>query len=109
MPNLTFGQNSLTVDNIRLRGGTVRVYGRNIPGTSVQVMGQYIGVDADGKFVAEQLLPYGDQSVEVLVDDENGIQTRIVRSVDVKSRDTFYVAQVEATIGETISRIFLTD
>ena len=98
-----FGHNSLIVDNIRVRGGAVRVYGRNVPGDYVDVMGQSIAVDKDGKFVAEQLLPNGEQSVEVSVAGENGTQNRIVRSVDVKSRDTFYVAQIEATIGETIS------
>ena len=38
-----------------------------------------------------------------MVDGENGSQNRILRNVDVKTRDTFYVAQIEATIGETIS------
>jgi len=98
-----FGQNSLIVDNIRVRGGSVRVYGRNVPGRFVNVMGQSIAVDAEGKFVAEQLLPNGEQTVDVVFEDDNGTQNRIVRTVDVKSRDTFYVAQIEATIGETIS------
>ena len=61
-----FGHNSLIVDNIRVRGGAVRVYGRNVPGDYVEVMGQSIAVDKDGKFVAEQLLPNGEQSVEAV-------------------------------------------
>ena len=93
-----FGQNSLIVDNIRVRGGSVRVYGRNVPGRFVNVMGQSIAVDADGKFVAEQLLPNGEQTVDVVFEDDNGMQNRIVRTVDVKSRDTFYVAQIEACL-----------
>ena len=66
-------------------------------------MGQSIAVDEEGKFVTEQLLPSGEQNIEVVVDGENGSQNRILRNVDVKTRDTFYVAQIEATIGETIS------
>ena len=80
-----FGQNSLIVDNIRVRGGSVRVYGRNVPGRFVNVMGQSIAVDADGKFVAEQLLPNGEQTVDVVFEDDNGTQNRIVRTVDVLS------------------------
>ncbi|MEP3892512.1 MAG: hypothetical protein ABJN52_00770 [Litorimonas sp.] len=93
----TFGQNTLETSNVRVRGGSVRVYGRNVPGETATVMGETIRIDADGRFVAEQLLPAGPQSVTI----EAGLQT-LVRSVDVKSKDTFYVAQIEATIGERI-------
>jgi uncharacterized repeat protein (TIGR01451 family) len=95
-----FGQNTLLKDNIRVRGGAVRVYGRNVPGESVSVMGQNIAVDPQGLFIAEQLLPAGKQSVEVRIAGLNGGEQRILRSVDVKARDTFYAAQIEATIGE---------
>jgi uncharacterized repeat protein (TIGR01451 family) len=100
---MTFGHNTLLNDNIRVRGGSVRVYGRNVPGDQVSVMGQTITVDNDGKFVAEQILPTGKQSVEVRVAGVNGTENRILRRVDVKNRDTFYVAQIEATVGENIT------
>ena len=95
-----FGQNTILKNNIRVRGGTVRVYGRNVPGESVNVLGQTIAVDAQGLFVAEQLLPAGEQSVDIRVDGLGGTDSRIVRTVNVKSRDVFYAAQIEATIGE---------
>ncbi len=95
-----FGQNTLLKDNIRVRGGSVRVYGRNVPGETATVMGQNIAIDPQGLFVAEQLLPAGEQSVEVRIAGANGGEQRILRSVDVKARDTFYAAQIEATIGE---------
>jgi uncharacterized repeat protein (TIGR01451 family) len=98
-----FGQNALSIDNIRLRGGSVRVYGRNVPGSTVLVMGQTITVDNDGKFISEQILPIGEQSVEIKVAGQNGTENRILRTVDVKNRDTFYVAQIEATVGENIA------
>ena len=98
-----FGQNSLLTDNIRVRGGSVRVYGRNVPGETVRVMGQALTVDGDGKFISEQILPTGEQSVEINVAGENGTENRILRSVHVKNKDTFYVAQIEATIGENIA------
>ena len=93
----TFGQNTLETSNVRVRGGSVRVYGRNISGETAIVMGERVRVDEDGRFIAEQLLPAGQQDVTI----EAGGQT-LVRSVDVKSKDTFYVAQVEATVGERI-------
>ncbi len=93
----TYGQNTLETSNVRVRGGSVRVYGRNVLGETAIVMGETVRVDSDGRFVAEQLLPAGPQSITV----EAGLQ-KLVRSVDVKSKDTFYVAQVEATIGERI-------
>ncbi len=93
----TFGQNTLETSNVRVRGGAVRVYGRNVVGETAIVMGENVRIDSDGRFVAEQLLPAGKQSVTI----KAGHQT-LVRSVDVKSKDTFYVAQIEATIGERI-------
>ena len=101
--NTAFGQNALSVDNIRVRGGSVRVYGRNVAGATAMVMGQTITVDGDGKFISEQILPIGEQTVEIKVAGENGTENRILRTVDVKSKDTFYVAQIEATIGENIA------
>jgi len=98
-----FGKNSLRLDNIRLRGGAVRVYGRNVAGTTAQVMDQTILIDADGKFITEQILPMGEQTVEIKVAGENGSENRILRTVDVKNKDTFYVAQIEATVGENIA------
>jgi len=93
----TYGQNTLESSNVRVRGGSVRVYGRNVPGETAVVMGETVRIDSDGRFVAEQLLPAGEQSITI----KAGLQT-LVRAIDVKSRDTFYVAQVEATIGERI-------
>ncbi|WP_427454228.1 DUF7507 domain-containing protein [Litorimonas sp. WD9-15] len=95
-PN-SFGQNTLQVSNILVRGGAVRVYGRNVAGETATVMGEQVRVDEQGRFVMEQLLPAGEQSVMI----EAGGQT-IARMVDVKARETFYVAQVEATIGQRI-------
>jgi len=95
-PN-SFGQNILQVSNILVRGGAVRVYGRNVTGDQASVMGERVQIDENGRFVIEQLLPAGEQSVLI----EAGGQT-ISRLVDVKARDTFYVAQIEATIGQRI-------
>jgi len=95
-----FGQNTLVKNNVTVRGGAVRVYGRNINAEEVGVMGQRVRVDASGRFVAEQLLPAGQQRVELWLPGTEAGVSRVVRMVDVKSRDTFFVGQAEATIGQ---------
>jgi uncharacterized repeat protein (TIGR01451 family) len=92
-----YGQSTLQSSNIRVRGGTVRVYGRNVPGASVTVLGQNVSIDESGRFVVEQLLPTGDQAVTITAAGE----TRM-RSVTVPSRDTFAVGQIEATVGDRL-------
>ena len=94
-----FGQDTLASSKITVRGGSVRVYGRNVPGRSVTVMGEQVEVDRNGRFVSEQIMPPGSRQIEILVDG-----TKIIRTVDVKSSGTFYVAQIEATIGEQIGK-----
>ncbi len=95
-----FGQNTLVKNNVTTRGGAVRVYGRNIAGGTALVMGQTVRVDESGRFVSEQILPKGEQQVAVELAGVNGTTHRMVRMVEVKDRDTFYVAQIEATVGE---------
>jgi len=95
-----FGQNTLVKNNVTVRGGAVRIYGRNIDAQEVSIMGQRVRVDDSGRFVAEQLLPAGQQQVELWLPGTEAGVNRVVRMVDVKSRDTFYVAQAEATIGQ---------
>jgi len=98
-----FGQNTLLVNNITVRGGSVRVYGRNVAGDTVQVLGQTVAVDEDGKFIIEQLLPAGTQSIDIVADGKNGKDAKIIRSVDVKSKGIFYAAQIESTVGQNIA------
>jgi len=98
-----FGQSTLQLSNILVRGGTVRVYGRNVPGQRVTVLGQEIGIDENGRFVSEQLLPAGERAIDITVDGVNDTTKRIIRTVDVKARDVFYVAQIEGTVGQRIN------
>jgi len=45
-----FGQNTLETSNVRVRGGSVRVYGRNVSGEIATVMGEEVRIDPDGRF-----------------------------------------------------------
>ena len=49
-PN-SFGQNILQVSNILVRGGAVRVYGRNVSGDEARVMGETAQIDENGRLL----------------------------------------------------------
>ena len=70
-----YGKSGLVLQNIPLgNAGTVNVQGSGIPPHhSVWLAGDYVPVDAEGKFVAETLLPTGTHTVEVAVVDERGV------------------------------------
>ncbi|MEL7453857.1 MAG: hypothetical protein AAGJ50_10870, partial [Pseudomonadota bacterium] len=90
-----FGADAINFSNIPVNGATVRVYGRNITGEAVEVFGQVVRVDPDGRFVAEAILPDGEQVVDVTAAGQ-----RVIRDVNVKTRDIYGVGLVEATVGQ---------
>jgi uncharacterized repeat protein (TIGR01451 family) len=90
-----FGADAISFSNIPVNGATVRVYGRNVTGETAEVFGQVVRVDADGKFVAEAILPDGRQTVDVTTSGQ-----RVIRDIDVKTRDFEGVGLFEATLGQ---------
>lgn len=90
-----FGADAIAFSNIPVNGATVRVYGRNITGEAVEVFGQVVRVDRNGKFVAEAILPDGEQVVDVKAAGQ-----RVIRDIDVKVRDFSGVGLFETTIGQ---------
>jgi len=95
----SYGANAIGVSTIPVNGATVRVFGRNVGGETATALGQTVFIDADGQFVAEAILPDGKQMVEVTAGNH-----RILREVDVKTRDIFATGLVEATIGQRLSQ-----
>jgi len=96
----SFGQNSLSRQNIQVYGSQVRLQGRNIPeGAQLLINGQNIPVDLERKFVVEYLLPIGQHSFDVQVSggDEGSepVERRI--DVDVTGRYFFAVALADLT------------
>ena len=97
----TYGENDLARQQIRLEGGTVRVQGRGIPdGYRVYVAGHPVPVDPQGRFVAEEILPSGAQTVEVAVLDQDGNGSLYLRDLELKRRDLFYVGVADVTLSE---------
>jgi len=96
-----YGENSLAIRNIRLGSGTIKVRGSGVPdGHGVWVAGRPVPVDAQGNFVAEEILPAGAQTVEVAMLDEAGNGTLFLRDLELKRNDWFYVGLADLTMSE---------
>jgi flagellar motor protein MotB len=95
-----YGENALSMHNIRLSSGTVRVQGSDVPdGHSVYVAGREVPVDDDGNFVSEEVLPEGAHTVEVAVVDEAGSGEAYLRDVVFEPDDWFYVGMADLTLS----------
>lgn len=95
-----YGESRIASRNIPLRGGTVQAHGRAIPeGHGVWLAGHAVPVDAEGRFVAEQILPEGMQSVEVAVLDPAGNGELFLRDLALKKSDWFTVGIADLTLS----------
>jgi len=94
-----FGIDRTSIKNIRVKGGSVTVYGNDIGVNGIaSVMGQFVPVDANGKFLVQHILPYGEHRVDVSV-TENGQRTVFDRDVQLDGTDFFYVSIGDLTLG----------
>jgi flagellar motor protein MotB len=95
-----YGENHLAVDNIPKKGGTIRVYGNAVPAAhSVFVAGRAVPVGKEGKFVAEEILPQGQHTVEVAILDRSGNGDLFLRDLDLKKDDWFTVGIADVTVA----------
>lgn len=90
-----FGVNALNISNIPVSGATVRVFGRGIASETADVFGQKIGIDPDGKFVAEAILPDGLQTINAHT--EAG---RMSDTINIQPRRYTGTGIIETTIGQ---------
>ena len=96
-----YGENDLAKQHIPLGSGTVKVQGSGMPaGHTVWLAGQPVPVDPQGKFVAEEILPNGTQTVEVAVVDDAGNGSLYLRDLDFKRKDLFYFAVADLTVSK---------
>jgi len=97
----SYGENGLSVSNIHLGSGTVKVRGSGIPDKhNVWVAGREVPVDRSGNFVAEEVLPAGLHTVEVAVLDESGSGSMYLRDLEFKRDDWFYLGLADFTASE---------
>ncbi|MDK2847643.1 MAG: hypothetical protein PWP34_996 [Desulfuromonadales bacterium] len=95
-----YGESRLARQNIPLNGGTVQAFGSAIPeGFNVWLAGYAVPVDAQGRFIAEEILPPGMHSVEVAVLDEGGSGQLYLRDLELKKNDWFTVGIADLTLS----------
>ncbi len=88
------------VRNISVYGGAVTVFGRNIPeGYDVNVFGKKVTADASNQILFQQILPPGDQDVEIAVAGGKGSDLQFTRQINIPKNDWFYVALADFTVG----------
>ena len=95
-----YGESRIARRNIALHGGSVQAQGTAIPpGYSVWLAGHVVPVDAQGRFVAEEILPTGSHTVEVAVLDPAGNGELFLRDFAQKQSDWFYVGIADLTLS----------
>lgn len=97
-----YGENRLAIENINLSGGTVKVYGSNIPAQRmVSVAGRSVPVSDNGKFIVEEILPPGLHSIEVAILDNSGNGELYLRDLEFGKSDWFYVGIADITAAQS--------
>ncbi len=95
-----YGESRIALQNIPLKGGTVRAYGEDIPRRyGVWMAGFSVPVDAGGKFLAEEILPEGLHTVELALLDENGNGELYLRDLELKRSDWFTAGIADLTVS----------
>lgn len=95
-----YGENSLSLSNIPVKGGTVTINGSHIqPGQKIEAFGLDIPVGSNGKFAMKQIMPSGPNTVEVKMTEVNGESTSFRRNLNIATDDWFYVAIGDITAG----------
>jgi hypothetical protein len=101
-PQTLFGRDNSATRNIPIRGASITVTGKDVVAKSeVRVMGQAVPVSEAGAFVAQQILPFGKQDVEISIAGAKPI--RFNRTIDVPKNEWFYVAIGDITLGKNNS------
>ncbi|MDH5433771.1 MAG: OmpA family protein, partial [Gammaproteobacteria bacterium] len=96
-----YGENQLVRQQAYINGGTVTVNGSGIPaGHKVWLAGKYVPVNENGEFVAEEILPKGQHTVEVAVLDQEGNGELYLRDLAFNKNDWFYVALGDLTVAK---------
>jgi flagellar motor protein MotB len=97
---VAYGENNLGLSNIPLASGSVTVRGSSVPqGHSVYVAGRAVPVDANGSFVAQEILPSGVHTVEVAILDPQGNGNLYLRDIELERNDWFYVGMADLTLS----------
>lgn len=95
------GEDNTAFRNIPVHGGSVTIYGRDVPtGHSVRAFGEYFPIDDNGNFVVQRIMPPGDHNVHVSIDNKHGSGIAFDRKIHIPQNEWFYVGLADLTIGK---------
>ncbi len=96
-----YGVDATLSRTIRVKGGTVTINGAHVPSYhSPVIFGHAIPVDSKGDFVTQQILPFGDQSIDINILNPSGQGVSFRRNIHIKETEFFYVALGDITLGQ---------
>ena len=96
-----YGENRLGLNNIKLSGGAVKVYGKGVPADhKVWFAGNNVPVSKQGEFTSEVILPAGVHTVEVSILDSAGNGNLYLRDLELKISDWFFVGIADITASK---------
>ncbi|MEO8999878.1 MAG: hypothetical protein ABI227_04380 [Rhodanobacter sp.] len=95
-----YGQNALRLQNIRVYGSRVRIYGRDVPRDyTLKINNESFPIDQQRKFVAEFLEPIGTHSYTVSMQPAGGEEVKKTLAIDVTGKYSFLVAMADVTVS----------
>lgn len=95
-----YGKNNRGEANIPVRGGTVTINGQaGSEQDRVVALGAPVPVGRDGRFVTQQILPYGAQAVKVEITAPGGASSTYQRDVVLAAPSWFTVGMADLTLG----------
>ncbi len=104
LQSTVFGQNALRLQNIRIYGSRVRIYGRDVPRDyTMKINGEDFPIDQKRKFVAEFLEPIGTHSYTVSMKPPSAPAVEKTLDVNVTGKYSFLVAMADATVSKNSS------
>lgn len=96
-----YGENSLTLRNIPVAGGTVTINGKNArAGQTVEALGLSLPVADNGIFAIKQIMPAGPHTVEVKLTEADGKSAVFRRNLSIPADDWFYIVLGDLTVGK---------
>lgn len=99
-PQLLFGRDNSARRNIIVHGSGFTATGKvSTSGSVVKINGQSVPVGEDGGYVAQQILPFGKQDINVQIADAKSVSRSFSRTIDIPKNEWFYVAIGDLTLG----------
>jgi outer membrane protein OmpA-like peptidoglycan-associated protein len=96
-----YGKSQLEKQNIKVQGGTLTLYGEQVPEQhQVFFLGRVVVINRERKFVHQQIVRSGFHRAEVAILDKDGNGTLIHRDLALPKSDWFYVAMADLTVGQ---------